>query len=138
VVAEKAITLKNDHPCSFFKGEGLWWWCWWCRELLPSKTSIQARLQGWREVLVPVDAKSIHPRKQVRMLVSREGVVLTRFRGEWLVLASDWQGYGKPSGSGGKGSKGRDQGRHLATLEKPLPLTGVSRVWMYYIFMYLY
>ena len=38
---------------------------------------------------------------------------------------SDWQGYGKPSGLEGKG---RGQGRHLATLEKPLPLTRVSRV----------
>jgi len=54
------------------------------------------------------------------------------------MVYSDWQGYGKPSGLGGKGSKGRGQGRHLATLEKPLPLTRVSRVWMYYIFMYLY
>ena len=44
------------------------------------------------------------------------------------VVPSDWQGYGKPSGLGGKGSKGRGQGRHLATLEKPLPLTRVSRV----------
>ncbi len=44
------------------------------------------------------------------------------------VACSDWQGYGKPSGLEGKGSKGRGQGRHLATLEKPLPLTRVSRV----------
>jgi len=36
---------------------------------------------------VPVDAKSIHPRKRMRMLISREGVVLTRFRGEGLMLA---------------------------------------------------
>ena len=43
-------------------------------------------------------------------------------------ITSDWQGYGKPSGLEGKGSKGRGQGRHLATLEKPLPLTRVSRV----------
>jgi len=43
-------------------------------------------------------------------------------------MVSDWQGYGKPSGLGGKGSKGRGQGRHLATLEKPLLLTRVSRV----------
>ena len=41
---------------------------------------------------------------------------------------SDWQGYGKPSGLEGKSSKGRGQDRHLATLEKPLPLTRVSRV----------
>jgi len=59
-------------------------------------------------------------------------------RGMGTLVVSDWQGYGKPSGLGGKGNKGRGQGRHLATLEKPLPLTRVSRVWMYYIFMYLY
>jgi len=41
---------------------------------------------------------------------------------------SDWQGYGKPSGLEGKGSKGKGQGSHLATLEKPLPLPRVSRV----------
>jgi len=41
---------------------------------------------------------------------------------------SDWQGYGKPSGLEGMGSKGRGQGRHLATLEKSLPLTRVSKV----------
>ena len=49
-----------------------------------------------------------------------------------MEMPSDWQGYGKPSGLGSKGSKGRGQGRgqgrHLATLEKPLPLTRVSRV----------
>ena len=43
-------------------------------------------------------------------------------------FASDWQGYGKPPGLEGKGSKGKGQGRHLATLEKPLPLARVSRV----------
>ena len=48
------------------------------------------------------------------------------------VLNSDWQGYGKPLGLEGKDSKGRGQGRHLATLEKPLPLTRVSRVWTTY------
>ena len=47
---------------------------------------------------------------------------------------SDWQGYGKPSGLEGKGSKGKGQGRHLATLEKPLPLPRVLRVKVYYIF----
>ena len=44
------------------------------------------------------------------------------------IVPSDWQGYCKPSGLEGKHSKGRGQGRHLATLEKPLPLTRVSRV----------
>ena len=46
------------------------------------------------------------------------------------LTVSDWQGYGKPSGLEGKGSNGRGQGRHLATFEKPLPLSldRVSRV----------
>ena len=50
------------------------------------------------------------------------------------VETSGWQGYGKPLGLEGKGSKGKGQGRHLATLEKPLPLPRVLRVRVYYIF----
>jgi hypothetical protein len=34
----------------------------------------------------------------------------------------------------GKGREGRGQGRYLATLGKPLPLTRVSGVSIYYVF----
>jgi len=53
----------------------------------------------------------------------------TKLISSWSINKfSDWQGYGKPSGLGSRDSQGRGQGRHLATLEKPLPLTRVSRV----------
>jgi len=47
--------LKQYDYASFFKGSD------GGRELPPSKNIL---LQGWREVLVLVDAKSIHPRKR--------------------------------------------------------------------------
>ena len=66
--------------------------------------------------------------------ISKEGIIYLLLRGEHngpSPTLSDWQGYDKPSGLEGKGSKGRGQGRHLATLEKPLPLTRVSRIGVY-------
>ena len=62
MVAERAITVKKDHTCSFFKVKNGGGGGGGGEELPPLKTSVHARLQGWREVL-PVDAKSIHPRK---------------------------------------------------------------------------
>lgn len=46
------------------------------RELLPSKTSVHARRQGLREVLVPVDAKSTLENEGVCSFRGRGGVDL--------------------------------------------------------------
>ncbi len=54
-----------------------------------------------------------------------------------LVINNDWQGYGKPSGFGSKGSKGRGLGRHLAILEKPYSLQGFQG-FEYIIFSCIY
>ena len=54
-----------------------------------------------------------------------------------LVINNDSQGYGKPSGFGSKGSKGRGLGRHLAILEKPYSLQGFQR-FEYIIFSCIY
>jgi len=45
-------------------------------------------------------------------------------------MCKDCQGLGLPPGVRGKGTKGRGQGTQLVTSEKPLPLPGVSRVFL--------
>ena len=46
------------------------------------------------------------------------------------VMDKDCQGLEWPPGVRGKGMKGKGQGSKLATPEKPLPLPGVSRVFL--------
>ena len=70
-MAEKAITVENDHPCSFCKGEG-WWWCqWWQRatDLENKHTCSSSRVEGG----AGASGRKEHPRKRGRMLVSGEG-----------------------------------------------------------------
>ena len=45
-----------------------------------------------------------------------QGICIWSYREVLGFADSNWQEYGKPSELEGKGSKGRGQGRHLATL----------------------
>ena len=67
-------------------------------------------------------------------MIVEEAHLLKMVTTSQFLTFSDWQGYSKPSGLEGKGSKGKGQDRHLATLEKPLSLPRVLRVKVYYIF----